>query len=881
MAIDYIDYSGSQGSGNGSSPANRVDRMDYGYIYPGDELKIKGNPPKSLGTAVIEKDRVTSGSNGSYQLSTNSSAYQISYSTTTGQTYIGMTQAGQTNLRGYATGDWLMIITDDVLHPSSQPDLRGIHRITVTGTFANSDIKLYFDGYTGSATELSTGGTFRFLKIQSDVVQLNTSGLTKHIASWGGDRSAWTSAGTATVTLEEFHRSAYTRPQQSMSPTGTDKFVIPATQAVGKIAHYQLPSSLDLSGYQQISFLVSAAETTNNFHSNPDTIRLCTDTAGNTSVHTAPIKLRKASDHWWIASVTDLGTNMNSAIQSVALYREATQSSAQTYYIENIIACKDSSVASSFTHASKIGLNDTDQIWYDIDFIDGSNIVIKGSNGYQQNKTGYYSGGSGAKWGSGGSSIQVYRVEPFHPPDDMLPTSNTEDVDEPRALNENLASNTNRYTISGGWNEAYDTQNCVTIFEGSGNGTGFTFSDDYMTIEKLHVRGFYYGQDSRNTRGLEIVDCGYGSCRDKPGYFDDNEDISKMRIKYIIRGSDRFQSSQMSVASYANQSDWFIGYSPRSGWEFDAEQNPTYGERDIKWDYIEGWPASHQAYGTMNYWDSVYIGTLDQSYGYSGSQASQYFYRTDKVTIGTYRAIRGGYMYTSTGGDKGWVINQLDIKATDMDGYYFQGSAFDTNPTIHVSNDSADFYFGGGEFYGQFKSSGAKSAKLNGVTHTGGSSNLIEFVSGSDGLVQWKDFNGVSGAHRNYSPSHLLEVESSIRKTSSGSSLKATPRDTTSTPFGVKLGSILVNSGSAVTISIWTFATTTGETISLYVPQNSYFGFSSDQEATNAGYSVNTWTQISKTFTPTQQGELEVYVKFTNNSTSSAFYVDDFSVSQA
>ena len=58
-------------------------------------------------------------------------------------------------------------------------------------------------------------------------------------------------------------------------------------------------------------------------------------------------------------------------------------------------------------------------------------------------------------------------------------------------------------------------------------------------------------------------------------------------------------------------------------------------------------------------------------------------------------------------------------------------------------------------------------------------------------------------------------------------------------------------------------------------------GISSDQTVTSQGVSQSTWTQITKTFTPTATGKLDVLVAFTNNSTSSVMYIDDFGVSQA
>ena len=57
----------------------------------------------------------------------------------------------------------------------------------------------------------------------------------------------------------------------------------------------------------------------------------------------------------WRFMRKDFGTNLNSSIQSVALYVD-TDNGAQTVYIDNIVACKASSAADSITHDSLVGL---------------------------------------------------------------------------------------------------------------------------------------------------------------------------------------------------------------------------------------------------------------------------------------------------------------------------------------------------------------------------------------------------------------------------------------------------------------------------------------------------------------------------------------------
>lgn len=865
MGTYYADYSGSAGAGNGTSVADRNDRLDYRYLYPGDEYKIKGNPPQSLGTAVIDKDRVNSDSYGQRYIGGSN----VVFSTTTGQTYInvGNNEWG----RGYATGDYLMIFQDTVTHSLSQPQIVGLYQITVTGTAANSDIKIYIDGYTGGSGETGTGGYLYWVPVTTETIKLNTTGLTKHIASYG-HRQAWTSAGTATCTYHT-DTDQWSNESQWMSVWGADKIVIPSSQGVGKVAHWQLPSSTDFSSYQQVSFLIRA-EGARNFGT-PDSLRLCTDTAGNTSVHTVPIQLEKWRDKYWKAVVKDFGANLNSGIQSVALYRDSSQSSQCTYYIENIIACKDSSNADSFTHKSKIGLNDSDKIWYDIDFIDGDRIVVKGMNSYRHNKIMYYGGGAGCKWSSSGNSVNVYRVEPFYCPTDMIPNSDSEIVDQLRTTG--TSSLTSRWTVSGGWDSTYTNQNCFTIFEGNGYGKGHEYwAKANVTISNMDIRGWYTGMYASSCNNLDIVSCGIGTCYDKGCYMSSCYSLRKVGFNYFLRSRNVGEISNASIHTTAVKSDWYVGYSPRGGVRIDAPSSaPSTGTKHLKMTKFEGWPSRDYSNFQCQYWDSVEIDTVDFSYGNPGSQMNLYAYYVPKVKIGTLIAKRSGYMYFNYGD---MIIDRIEISGPT--GNYFQGRNYENRDTLYFGNSSSNFLINGGFYDGVIENRNSNSIKLDNVTHTGNANYLVEPNYNEGAVVQFRNFGGVSGAYRNYLRCHLLEPNTSVRHTASGYSLKATTTNSQYNADALNLGSILVNGGSAVTISLWTYKSTANQAVEMFFDARPDMGINSDQTVDNASASPNQWVQITKTFTPTSAGKIDIKVKFTNGNVNDVFYIDDFNVSQ-
>jgi len=133
--------------------------------------------------------------------------------------------------------------------------------------------------------------------------------------------------------------------------------------------------AIDLSAYQQISFLICQTGLST-LASGVLLLKLCTDTAGATPVHTVTIPLLENST--WQTVVFDNAGALNSAIQSVALYA-ASDPATPTVFIDNIIACKASSSGDSLTHRSLIskgsGASSTEP-WMMIRSINGTTIKL-------------------------------------------------------------------------------------------------------------------------------------------------------------------------------------------------------------------------------------------------------------------------------------------------------------------------------------------------------------------------------------------------------------------------------------------------------------------------------------------------------------------------
>lgn len=297
MAIKYIDYEGQAGTGDGSSFANRAKRLSDVTVAAGDEVRIKQSPnPTVLSTSgKVQKEPGC----GNYNPSGHSNA-SVYFSTTTGQTYItGL--AG--NYGSWVTGD-IMVIS---YHSGSAgKNINGAWRITV-----NSG-NIYLDGFTASDTNAITSGSFKYTTATSNSVSFTGSAPVKILASTDAARSAWTASSNVTTSIAyDSSHSSWNQYGKWQVPTGSDEIEITSSASTGKVAYFALDSSTDLSSYQQISFYMQVVSGNRNYMStqNQLSLRLCTDTQGNTSVHTINIRNGCSQSNMWVKILEDLGTN--------------------------------------------------------------------------------------------------------------------------------------------------------------------------------------------------------------------------------------------------------------------------------------------------------------------------------------------------------------------------------------------------------------------------------------------------------------------------------------------------------------------------------------------------------------------------------------------
>jgi hypothetical protein len=250
--------------------------------------------------------------------------------------------------------------------------------VLITGNTANtnsngtwevtsvSDSSCTLVGSSGNFNQTTSNGILR--KMTNRIVKLD-SPVTANIASFGNRgnrRTPWTASTSVTANFDT------TTNVDSKEGDVSDRIAISAAFTTGKAA-YKSTETLDLSSYQQLSLYIKQTAGTV-AGSGEISLRLCSDTIGNTTVHTFNIP-GIVANNFWIPFTIDLGSAMSSDIKSISFDINFDRG-AQTFLLSNIIACKAPSEPDSLSLQSLISKNTSDECWYPIMSINGARIML-------------------------------------------------------------------------------------------------------------------------------------------------------------------------------------------------------------------------------------------------------------------------------------------------------------------------------------------------------------------------------------------------------------------------------------------------------------------------------------------------------------------------
>lgn len=584
MATFYVDFENGNDANDGTTFANRwktlTDGATAARIGPGDEIRMMGSPaPTSLGI------------NATWTSGQQQTAKNITGATNA--TPISITCAGH----GYSTGDTVVLAS-----VGGNTSANGVWEITVTGTDTFT-----LDGSVGNATWTS-GGTVR--QINNAVVRL-ASPLTQEIASTGMRTTAWTASTNVTTSLSTTTREHYV----------SDSIAIGAAFTTGKAAYFPT-GTLDLSGYQQVSFWIRQTSGTLGAAGSID-LRLCSDTTGNTAVNTINVPALNASSAWHVFTV-DLGTNLGSSIQSIALYVN-TDNGAQTFLLSNIIACKASSAADSLTLQSLIGKNVTGETFWPIQSIKGTRVLLDFRLATLPSIVVGYYGTS--------ETCTTYKRETIKigPTTSSLLTINDSGTDG------------SLITFTGGWDRtAMTTQNLQTWLDGlSPNTPSFTAaSKNYFSISDVAVTRF----DGLYSLGLNcnFLDLYFIALSAVSNAIASVGAGSKVRFGHILGNT--FQGPVARSLTYVI--DYLIGCN--SGGVYSGMEGPILGGTSSA--TIANCPSSGVEFntnGTLRASNLIFNTPIALSS--TGNNANVYLdnCKINSTTFATFTAYRDGIIYSS------------------------------------------------------------------------------------------------------------------------------------------------------------------------------------------------------------------------------------------
>jgi hypothetical protein len=645
--------------------------------------------------------------------------------------------------------------------------------------------------------------------------------------------TAWTASANVTSTADT---------SQFKENTKSAKHVIAGAFTTGLCAYFAT-GTLNLSGYQQVSFWVyaTAAITANTL-----SLRLCTDTAGATSVHTIPLPPTNQGSVWLPVTV-DLGTNMNSAIQSVALYQDV-DIAAVTVQVDNIIACKASSSADSLSLTSLIGkvwnLNWTASTAY------ASNDLRKPTppnrNGYRYKVT---AGGGG----NSGSTEPTWPLEIGATVTDGALTWTCDDLEDTWYGIQSINGTTVK--LDNG------PQTLGNAGRGYGGSTETVATYKRETIKQAMVSAFtaFNIVQEGGTSGSPITYSG--------GW--NTTDMSTQTGETWIDGQDAYFNSgfNANTSSYLvfdnlNSVRCYTGFSNLYSFTYCIVKNCHANNTNSSGIATAGTsgsagPSSFLGIAAHN---GDTLGILLSSTMMQARALSAYSNISQNISLG--------------GGSSQGMMQDFTAKNSGAYGLYTQsGPVFPVKISrlVTASNVSAGAYASAGLIL--FNSS---------LTDT---TAYAPLTSGVNAYLYSQKDGGTATSHVITTDGGTIISATDQRHTGSGIAWKFRPTATSRTavyPLTLSVAKIALSANNLVTLSIWTRRDNTNINGKLLVQGGQIAGVPSDVSVACAP-TINTWTQSSNlTFTPSEAGVVEVLFQvYDGVGTSNNFWIDDISITQA
>lgn len=893
MTTYYLDPENGNDNNNGTSFAQRTQTLTSikSSLAAGDSVRMIGSPdPTSLGSGAVRKRDCAEGYYG-----TNFKSNSISFNTTTGQTTIvwsETTSGGVQRGHNLTTGDVVGIYGNS----NSYGNINGTWDVTVV------DYQTFkLDGFT--ATSSGTGDGGYFTNMTGRLVRL-ASAATQTIACTGARTATWTASSNVTTPHATNTSPVWSQQGKVIEHDRSDEIVWNSSFTTGKAAYFQLPSALNLSGYEQISLYI---KNTQNGGLNPGhfSLRLCTDTTGDTSVHTIDLTQRGSGNYYWSTIVKDFGSALNSSIQSVALYVDRNEG-ASGVRLSNIIACKAKSSADSITHESLIGLNTTDDPdWFAIESIVGDRVLLHGTG--RKNMTadlpiGYYYRGHSLSWSASNSSTTIYKRECIRADLSVLTTNDLTNSYNWNDFSNTSGSNGNPITLSGGWDRtSMSSQNLSMSYINYVLDEGRAFYCNYAnfwSISKIGVVNAGYGLHIQNSnRWTEISDVAFVSCGSNGLDISQMHDygLKKLTVTHsnqngyrgVYLNQTRFKASNgISATSWDTEARYD---EDRDNFKIRSTSNAQgniylsnqYVHMPMVFKYLQAdaFCSGITSISVYNHSAPLEVETADVRQGLpEGDGGIKVFgTSTGTKTFHTVNAQNSKKILSCENTGAKLVADTVNGDVTYGPQNWPGGYPSDNSPCIYV-NDGEVHIKTAGTFKGRVQGHNNGKFFLNNTTG--------QFIYGGNLWVLYQTSsvylkNSLGETMAYYTGSYnYIKPDTSNRRTNSGYAWKFYAPNPGS-PLSHYVAKVAVNSGSQASISVYVrWDGYSGPTKLGLRVDGSEVGLSDSLTGywSSGSYS---YQQVTVNFTPTIAGYVDVYLECEGNGGSTFAYFDDMSATQA
>ncbi len=749
-------------------------------LSPGDTVKLAKSPdPTSLGM------------NGTWTNGPIPATKVISSSTNASPIVVTI------NDHGYITGDIVQIRSHTI-----NTNANGTWIITKV-----TDNTFSLDGSTGNGSGGFSGTAQR---INSKCVKLASS-LTQTICNCGINWTAGTNVTSANTDSSDFKQGAY-----------SVKIITNSSHAAaGVLAQYGLPSSLDLSGYQQISFWIK--NYTSALTSAGDLkIKLYSDAACTTEVESFDVPAVPSTVRW-VPLAVNKGSALSSTVQGIAVYGNIAMPS-KTIYVDNFIACKAASSNDALSLQSLISKNALasggTEGFYGIQAIDGIIVTLDNETNKRGNDGQGYYGTS--------ETVAVYKRE-------TIKTTMTSGMTTSVQAVQDCGSYASLISFEGGYNTISDIQDGESFFDGlNGCGSGiYATTKSYLSLNKIAPIRYYCGIyliNSSNNNELTVTNTNNNSY----GIYLSGSNNNTLEVTnannnyyniYLASGS---SSNDLTVIN-ANNGD-----------------NGVHLYNDSNNNILRITNANNNNYG---------IFLIENS--------------SNNTLIVTNTDYNGIGLYFSTCYNNTATITNAN---NNNYGVYFSSSFDNKLYNLQTAgNITAGLFMNCGKNY-------LFNCTINETTEVTG------FTAFANGKLYSGKHGGIIDNNWIYCDGGTINSQTAVRHSTAGLAWKISPTSTNRSdnyPLTLSVAKIAVNANTQAGVKAWMKKShATDITCKLVVRGKQIAGVDNDVVVTKAN--DTDWEELSLTFTPTEKGVVEVEAwAYSGSSTSDSVYIDDMSFSQA